>query len=62
MALLTGKCDNNIIKLLGRWRSDAMMEYLHAQSLPVIKRLASLMFNNGQHLFLPSEVVPINDN
>jgi len=62
MALLTGKCNNNIIKLLGQWRSDAMMEYLNTKSLPVIKRLALLMYNNGWHSFLPSEVVPINDN
>ena len=59
MALLSGGCDSNIIKLLGRWKSDAMMDYLHEQSLPIFKKLATVMFNNGQHSFLPSETVPI---
>ena len=59
MALMAGKCDDNIIKLLGRWRSDAMMDYLHEQSLPIFKRLAGVMYNNGHHSFLPSETVPI---
>ncbi len=58
MALLSANCDSNVIKLLGRWKSDAMMDYLHEQSLPIFKRLATAMFNNGQHFFLPSEVVP----
>ena len=58
MALLTGGVDHDIIKLLGRWKSDAMMDYLHQKSLPVFRRLASLMFDNGGHLFLPEETVP----
>ena len=58
MALLSGGCDSDIIKLLGRWKSDAMMDYLHQQSLPVFRCLASLMFNNGHHTFLPAETVP----
>jgi len=61
MALLSGGCDRDIIKLLGRWKSDAMMDYLHEQSLPIFKRLSSLMFNNGHHSFLPTETVPIFD-
>ena len=31
MALLQGECDSNVIKLLARWHSDAMMRYLHHQ-------------------------------
>ena len=58
MALLTGGVDHDVIKLLGRWKSDAMMDYLHQQSLPVFRRLASLMFDNGRHSFLPEETVP----
>ena len=62
MALMAGKCDDKIIKLLGRWRSNTMMDYcLHEQSLPIFKRLAGVMYtyNNGHHSFLPSETVPI---
>ena len=61
MALMAGGCDSNVIKLLGRWRSDAMMDYLHEQSLPVFRKLSKLMFNNGEHSFLPEETVPIAD-
>ena len=56
--LNTFGCDSDIIKLLGRWKSDTLMDYLHQQSLPVFRRLASLMFNNGHHTFLPAETVP----
>eukprot|EP00536_Pseudo-nitzschia_multiseries_P018575 jgi/Psemu1/56269/gm1.56269_g len=55
MALLQGKCDSNVIKLLARWHSDCMMRYLHQQSLPIFKNLASVMFNNGTYSFLPEE-------
>ena len=58
MALLAGKCDSSIIKLLARWHSDAMMDYLHQQSLPIFKRLAATMYNHGSYSFLPDEWVP----
>eukprot|EP00536_Pseudo-nitzschia_multiseries_P014702 jgi/Psemu1/39837/gm1.39837_g len=58
MALLQGKCDSNVIKLLVRWHSDCMMRYLHQQSLPIFKNLASVVFNNGTYSFLPEEWVP----
>ena len=61
MALLAGKCDNNIIKLMGCWNSDVMMKYLHQQLLPIYRRSSSLMFNHGQHSFLPTETVPLLD-
>jgi hypothetical protein len=31
MALLCGKVDMNLIQILGRWHSDAMIRYLHMQ-------------------------------
>lgn len=61
MALFTGGCDSNQIKLVARWHSDSMMLYLHQTSLPVHKRLARQMFNNGRYDFLPSEWVPSHD-
>lgn len=36
-ALLTGGVNHKVIKLLGRWKSDAMMDYLHQQFLPVFR-------------------------
>ena len=60
MALLTSGCDSDIIKLLGRWKSDVMMDYLHETSLPVFQRLAVTMFNSGYHTFLSTDTVPVN--
>ena len=51
MALLAGRCDSNVIKLLARWHSDARMCYLHQQSLPIFQKLAS-------YPFLPDKWVP----
>ena len=34
MALLCAQVDSDMIKLVGRWRSDAMFWYLHAQATP----------------------------
>jgi len=58
MALLVGGCDSNVIKLLARWHSDAMMRYLHQTSTPIFKKLAKAMFNKGRYSFLPDEWVP----
>ena len=46
MALLAGGCNSDMIQPAGRWRDNTMMEHLH--------ELANLMFNNGNHSFLPS--------
>ena len=61
MALLCGNVDYNVIKLLGRWHSDQMMRYLHAQAQPIVHRLAAKMYNHGQYTFLPTDTVPSND-
>ena len=58
MALLCGGADTDIIKLLGRWHSDAMIRYLHQDATPVMSRLAVKMFNNGTYSFLPDATVP----
>ena len=62
MALLCGKVDFNIIRMLGRWHSDAMMRYLHLQAQPVMKRFAVAMYNDGNYSFLPEETVPSVEN
>jgi hypothetical protein len=60
MSLLTSGCHSDVIKLMARWHSDAMMRYLHQQSLPVFRNLATSMFNHGTHSFLPEHWVPSN--
>jgi hypothetical protein len=58
MALLCGKVDFDLIRILGRWHSDAMIQYLHMQAQSVMQNFAANMFNNGTHDFLPDEMVP----
>ena len=54
MALLCGKCDPLIIRLLGRWRSDEMIKYLHIQAPPLVQDLSRLMLRGGSYSFLPN--------
>ena len=58
MTLLVGKVDLDTIKLLGRWHSNAMMPYLHQDSIRVMQQLARTMYNNGEYDFLPDATVP----
>jgi hypothetical protein len=61
MALICGKVDFDLIQILGRWHSDAMIWYLHMQAQPVMQNFTSTMFNIGTYKFLPDEMVPVND-
>jgi hypothetical protein len=57
MALLCGKVDFDLIRIIGRWHSDAMIRYLHMQAQPGMQNFAATMFNNGTYEFLPDEMV-----
>jgi hypothetical protein len=61
MALLCGKVDFDLIRILGRWHSDAMIRYLHMQAQPITQNFATTMYNHGTYEFLPDEMVPVND-
>ena len=54
MALLCAKVDTDQIRLLGRWRSDEMLRYLHVQAVPVVATIASAMLRNGHFQLLPN--------
>ena len=58
MALLCGGIDKNVIQLVGRWKSDAMFRYLHAQALPLIRDLSRVMLRHGAFALLPAADVP----
>ena len=58
MALLCGRVDTDTIKLVGRWRSDAMFRYLHAQALPIVNRLAQTMLRHGNFTLAAGADVP----
>ena len=53
MALLLSNVDTDRIKLLRRWRSDAMMQYLHTNAHPLMQDFASLMVTNGEYAQIP---------
>ena len=57
MALLCAKVDTDIISLVGRWRSDEMMRYLHVQAEPIMKGFARRMVAGGQYNLLTSPTI-----
>jgi hypothetical protein len=54
MALLCAQVDPDMIRLMGRWRSDEMLRYLHVQSFPLLEPLASQMLHHGQYTMMPN--------
>jgi len=58
MALLCAHVDTDVIRLLGRWRSDEMLRYLHLQAEPVMRDFARLMLAGGHFVLNPNADVP----
>jgi hypothetical protein len=58
MALLCARVDDNIIKLVGRWRSDQMLRYLHLQAYPHMHTFANLMVTGGSFRLLHRQTIP----
>lgn len=54
MALLCAEVDTDKIRLLGRWRSDEMLRYLHVQAFPIVAPLAAQMVRHGFYSFFPN--------
>ena len=52
MALLLGNVDSNTIKLLGRWRSDEMMKYLHTSVMQLSRKHAATMIQAANYTLL----------
>ena len=57
MALLCANIDHDRIKLIGRWRSDKMLKYLHVQCAPVMKHFAKAMITDGDFTLIPNRDV-----
>ena len=55
MALLCARVDTNIIRLVGRWRSDEMLRYLHLQAYPLMRTFARRMCAAGSFSLLPDQ-------
>ena len=59
MALLCSDVYNDIISLIGRWRSDKMLRYLHVQAEPIMRNFSKLMISYGNYNLLPQNEVPL---
>ena len=59
MALLCSGVDHDIISLIGRWRSNKMMRYLHMQAEPIMRNFSKLMISHGNYNLLPHTDVPL---
>ena len=58
MALLCAQVDSDYIRLLGRWRSDEMLRYLHVQAAPVMRTFSQRMLSHGHFTMPPNHEVP----
>jgi len=56
-ALLVARVDTDIIRLLGRWRSDEMLRYLHLQAAPIMADYSRRMLH-ADFTLLPNQLVP----
>ena len=52
------KIDPDIIRLIGRWRSDEMLRYLHVQAAPLMSDYARKMLHAGNYTLIPNQLVP----
>ena len=52
MALLYSGVDSNITNLIGRWRSNNILKYLHVQAEPLMINFLWLMLTHGNYSFL----------
>jgi hypothetical protein len=59
MALLCAHVDSDVIRLLGRWRSDETLRYLHVQAEPLMRDFARRMLSGGTFTLLPNQDVPL---
>ena len=70
--MLCARIDINITQLVGRWRSDEMIKYLHVQADSIMRNYSRQMFEHGHftyhgtddvdnsETFLPSQAAPNN--
>jgi hypothetical protein len=58
MALLNSNVDQDIIRLIGRWRSDASLRYLHVQAQDIMQGFSSRMLQGGTYSLIPAPTTP----
>jgi hypothetical protein len=62
MALLCANVDTDLIRLVGRWRSDEMLRYLHVQAEPTMRDFSSRMLQHGTFVLHPNALVPTTND
>ena len=53
MDLLMARVDPDTIRVVGRWRSDMILLYLHTTENSVTKGLLTNMFKHGAYALIP---------
>ena len=53
MAFLMARVDPDTICLVGRWRSETLLSYLHTRAKSFTKGLSSKLFENGACGLIP---------
>ena len=56
ISLLLGGVNYNKIKLLGRWRSNETMMYLHTSARPLVQGFASTMVTHDNNAQIPDNL------
>ena len=54
MALLCAGVNSDILRMVGRWKSDEMFRYLHVQAHPIMNGIAAAMITGGDLRLTPS--------
>jgi hypothetical protein len=57
-ALLLPRVYTDVIRLIGRWRSDEMHHYLYVQAYPLMRNYSRLMLDAGDYTLIPNQLVP----
>jgi hypothetical protein len=55
ISLLCAKVDTDMIHLLGRWRNDKMLRYLHVQTFHRVAPLAAQMLCHGHFSLMSNQ-------
>ena len=58
MALLCSGIDTEITRLIGQWRSDEMLHYLHLQAEPLMRGFSKRTVTHGNYSMLPGQCAP----
>ena len=59
-ALLTASIDSDIIHIIGCWRLDEMLRYLHVQNGSLMAGYSRLMLSTGDYNLIPNQLVPMH--